>query len=354
MLTLLVTLTALAQPPSAPQVDEAEVAALESRHLLNIRQVTYGFTKAGEGYFSPDGRSIIFQAVPPIPVSVFPQTIPDQDSYQIYTAKLEPGSTPKLVSTGRGKCTCAYFHPDGHSILFGSSHLDPNAEAPSPPTGPKYSRTGARYSWEFPEHMDIFRADLDGSNLVRLTDAPGYDAEGSYSPDGKQIIFTSFRDGDAEIYIMDADGKNPRRITRSKGYDGGPFFSPDGKKIIYRSDRKENDLLQLFINNPEGTAERALTDNAFVNWGPYFHPDSRHLIYATSKHGHQNYELYLMDTETGAEERITFREGFDGLPVFSPDGKRLMWTSSGRTTDRKSQLFLADFVMEPATSAASR
>ena len=52
---------------------------------------------------------------------------------------------------------------------------------------------------------------------------------------------------------MDADGKNPRRITNKEGYDGGPFFSPDGKKIIYRSDRKKNDLLQLFINTPAGT-----------------------------------------------------------------------------------------------------
>ena len=120
--------------------------------------------------------------------------------------------------------------------------------------------------------MDIFRADPDGSNLVRLTDTPGYDAEGSYSPDGKQIIFTSFRDGDAEIYIMDADGKNPRRITHAKGYDGGPFFSPDGKRIIYRSDRKENDLLQIYINNPEGTAERALTQQRRRQLGPVLPP----------------------------------------------------------------------------------
>ena len=172
--------------------------------------------------------------------------------------------------------------------------------------------------------MDIFRADPDGSHLVRLTDTPGYDAEGSYSPDGTRIIFTSFRDGDAEIYVMDADGKNPRRITRAKGYDGGPFFSPDGKKIVYRSDRKQNDLLQIYINNPEGTAERALTDNDAVNWGPYFHPDSRHIVYSTSLHGHQNYEIYLMDTETGRQERVTYRDGFDALPVFSADGKRLI------------------------------
>ena len=59
-----------------------------------------------------------------------------------------------------------------------------------------------------------------------------------------------------------------------------------------------------------------------------------------------------MDIETGAERRITYREGFDGLPVFSPDGRRLMWTSSGRTADKKSQLFIADFTIDPDPPAA--
>lgn len=331
-------------PAGSPSAEE--VARLEARHLTEIRQVTSGFAKAGEGYFSPDGQSIIFQAVANVPPSIFHVPKPDEDGYQIYLAELKPDAPARLVSTGKGRCTCAYFHPSDKSILFASTHLSPSTEATSP-KGPAYSRT-KRYNWEFPETMDIFRGDLDGKNLVRLTDAKGYDAEGSYSPDGKSIVFTSFRDGDAEIYIMDADGKNPRRITRAPGYDGGPFFSHDGKRIIYRSDRKGNDLLQLFINNTEGTAERALTDNEFVNWGPYFHPDNRHVIYATSKHGHANYELYLMDVDTGSEERITYHEGFDGLPVFSPDGRRLMWTSSGRTADRKSQLFIADFSLAPS------
>jgi Tol biopolymer transport system component len=169
-----------------------------------------------------------------------------------------------------------------------------------------------------------------------------------------QIIFTSFRDGNAEIYIMDADGKNARRITDKKGYDGGPFFSPDGKKIIYRSDRDENDLLQVFINTPDGKNERALTKNKGVNWGPYFFPDSRHIVYSTSIHGHTNYEIHWMDTDTGAEERITFREGFDGLPVFSPDGKQMMWTSKGRSADNTSQLFIADFIPPAPKKTASR
>ncbi len=350
-------LALILQAPPPPSTADAD--AQEARHLRDIRQVTSGFARAGEGYFRPDGKAIIFQGVRNPAPAIFATPRPNQDDYQIFTADLRPDALPLMVSTGKGKCTCGYYHPSGKSILFASSHLDPalaegaGSSAPaSTPKAPAYSRT-ERYRWEFDPFMDIFRADLDGTNLVRLTDTPGYDAEGSYSPDGKQIVFTSFRDGDAEIYIMDADGKNPRRITHAKGYDGGPFFSPDGKRIIYRSDRKDNDLLQVYINNTEGTAERALTNNEFVNWGPFFHPDNHHIIYATSRHGHQNYELYLMDIDSGAEERITFREGFDGLPVFSADGRQLMWTSSGRTLDKKSQLFVADFLMTP-DAAGSR
>jgi Tol biopolymer transport system component len=340
LIQALIAITLVGQPPAAPsgpKLSAAEVARLESKHLKNVRQLTFDFAKAGEGYFSPDGKKIIFQAAPP-----------GKDDYQIYTIDLSEGAKPKLVSTGKGKCTCAYFHPNGKSILFGSSHLDPSLKNGKPDAakkGPAYSRS-ERYRWDFDPFMDIFISNPEGSNLTQLTDAPGYDAEGSYSPDGKQIIFTSFRDGDAEIYIMDSDGSHVRRITRSKGYDGGPFFSPDGKKIIYRSDRAGNDLLQVYINNLEGTAEKQLTKNDGVNWGPWFLPDSRHIVYSTSIHGHQNYEVYLMDTETGKQERVTYADGFDGLPVISPDGKKMMWTSKGRNKENTSQLYIADF--EPA------
>jgi Tol biopolymer transport system component len=344
MIRLLTLAALLTAAPADPPLTPAEASAHEAKHLKNIRQVTFGFAKAGEGYFRPDGKAVIFQA----------SDAADGD-YQIYTLDLEPGAKPRLVSTGKGKCTCSYYHPDGKSILFASTHLDPALATAkgAAKKGPAYSRS-ERYRWDFDPAMDIFRAEPDGSHLVRLTDTPGYDAEGSYSPDAKQIVFTSFRDGDAEIYIMDSDGKNPRRITRNKGYDGGPFFSPDGKKIIYRSDRKQNDLLQIYINNPEGNSERALTSNDAVNWGPYFYPDSRHIVYSTSIHGHANYEVYLMDTETGRQERVTYREGFDGLPVFSRDGKRMMWTSKGRTADNTSQLFIADFELGSEPAAASR
>ena len=112
-------------------------------------------------------------------------------------------------------------------------------------------------------------------------------------------------------------------------------------------------MLQIFVNNTEGTAERALTNNDFVNWGPFWHSDSTHIVYSTSRHGHSNYEVYLMNVDSGAEERITYHDGFDGLPVFSPDGKQMMWTSNGRGTDRNSQLFIADFTLDPAPRTAA-
>ncbi len=312
----------------------------EAKYLTNITQITsteMGLTKAGEAYFSPDASKIIFQAFPK-----------GESEYQIYTLDLKTKAM-KMVSTGKGACTCAYFRPDGKKIIFASSHLDPTLGQP------KTASAGSGYKWDFNEHMDIFEADPDGSNLKRLTDAPGYDAEGSYSNDGKQIVFTSQRDGDLEIYTMNADGSEPRRITKGKGYDGGPFFSPDGKQILYRGDRRSDDKmnLQLRIAAADGSDDRAITDNPIFNWCPFWYPSGKSFIFTQADHEARargekpNYDLYMMTTDGQKLTRITFDASFDGLPVFSPDGKKMMWTSQ-RGGLSESQVFIADFKLPEA------
>lgn len=324
-----------------------EPASIESQFLANVEQVTDGFVRAGEGYFSPDQKSIIYQAVPK-----------DYPFYQIYTQTL-PKGPPHRVSTGRGRTTCSNFSPDGKHILYASSHLDPQLDQTEAGERKKQAEDAAsgrrrRYEWNFDPYMDIFQADLDGMHLVQLTNAPGYDAEGAYSRDGKLIAFCSTRDGDPDLYVMNADGSNVRQLTNAPGYDGGPFISPDGRWVIFRSDRKEKDMLQIYAIGIDGQHEVALTDNIGVNWAPYWHPSQPYIIWTGADHSdpakRPNYDLWLMKykvendqlSAAGPVIRVTDHPTADVLPVFSPDGKRLMWTSN-RSADQSSQLWIADF-----------
>src|SRR5438046_5205697 len=101
---------ALAADPAA-----ADWQKQESAHLNHIRQLTADFVRAGEGYFSPDGKQIIFQAEEKDTGNPF---------YQIFTLDLDTGRY-RRVSPGVGRTTCSYFSPDGKKIIFASSHLDP-------------------------------------------------------------------------------------------------------------------------------------------------------------------------------------------------------------------------------------
>jgi TolB protein len=337
MFTLLACYALAAEP--APNWQKQEAG-----YLKNIRQVTRDFVRAGEGYFSPDMKQVIFQAEAKAAENPF---------YQIYVLTLANGRYTR-VSPGKGKTTCAYFRPDSKKIIFASSHLDPDAEKHY---GAEYKlraeerKTGRRrrYQWDFDPYMKIFEANPDGTGLRQLTRADGYNAEGSYSPDGKKIVFCSNRSGkkNLELYVMDADGKNARKLTNAPGcYNGGPFFSPDGKKVIFRSDRKKKDHLQLYVINSDGTGEKALTDNLnWVFWAPYWYKDGKHIVYTGADHTKlpPNYDLWWMNIETGKKVRLTYAPGADVLPVFSPDGKKLLWTST-RTENRSAQLFIADFV----------
>ena len=326
--------------------EEPSLSEFEGTYLSNLRQVTTGFEKAGEGYFSPDGKTIIYQAIR----SEYP-------FYQIYTQPLA-GGEPKLVSTGRGRTTCAYFSPDGNKILFASSHTDPQmkqTEEEAIREAEEDAKSGKRrrYSWNFDTHMDIYQANPDGSNLQRLTTAPGYDAEGAYSADGKLIAYCSMADGDPDIYLMQADGTPVRQLTNTDGYDGGPFISPNQKWVVYRSDRIEPQMLQIHVVSLDGKHDIALTSGASVNWGPYWHPTQPYLIWAGADHSkpgaRPNYDLWMARYHEGGEKhfrieepiRITDSAAADVLPVFSPNGKQLMWTST-RTPEHTSQLFIAD------------
>lgn len=333
----------------------------EAYFLKNVRQLTYEGKRSGEGYFSPDGKGLIFQS----------EREPGNPFFQIYLLDLETGDSHR-VSPGMGKTTCSFFRPGSDEVLFASTHLDPDVEAKEK-TELDLRAEGKqhRYSWDYDEYMDIFASDRDGKHLKRLTRARGYDAEGSYSPDGSKIVFCSLRNAYppeklapeeqkrlkinpsyfGEIYLMNADGSNQVRLTDWPGYDGGPFFTPDGQRIVWRHFNESGMLADVYTMRLDGSDVRRLTDFKAMSWAPYFHPSGRYVIFASNKLGFSNFELYMVDAKGEHQPvRVTFSEGFDGLPAFSPDGNRLCWTSN-RTANNQSQLFMADWNHQAALQA---
>ena len=327
----------------------------EEKHFANVRQLTFGGDNA-EAYFSFDGEYLIFQKT---------NIKEGIQCDQIWMGKIphtaEEKFEPKLVSTGTGRTTCAFFYPDGQHILYGSTHLG-STECPPVPDRKKY---GNKYIWPIYESFDIFKADLNGKIVKQLTKTNGYDAEATISPKGDKILFTSMRDGDLDLYTMDLNGKNVKRITNILGYDGGGWFSPDGTKIIWRASRpataeeikeykdllKENLVapthMEVWIANADGSDAHQITFLEQANWAPNFTPDGKHVIFC-SNHEYKRgfpFNMYLTDIDGKGKEKISRDKGFDAFPMFSPDGKKFVFCSNrnnGGTRD--TNIFIADWV----------
>jgi Tol biopolymer transport system component len=335
-----------------------QASGLQERDFLTrIRRLTVEGRRAGEGYWAPDGKRLVFQS----------ERDPSNPWYQIFTLDLTTGDV-KRVSPGTGKTTCAFFRPGTDEILFSSTHLDPKSKQyQDEELAFRASGKERRYSWDYDPQMDIFAVNEKTGAMKRLTTALGYDAEASYSPDGQWVVFSSMRSGYdhqltdkekkaleenpsnfADIWIMKADGSGQKRLTTSWGYDGGPFFTHDGSHIVWRRFDEMGLIADIWTMKLDGTEQKQITDFASMSWAPYEHPSGRYFIFASNKLGFENFELFIVDAEGTKEPvRVTYSDGFDGLPVPSPDGKQLAWTSS-RSDGGAGQLFLAQWNHEKA------
>jgi len=338
-------LSVVAEAPFKTASEPADHLILdEESHFASLKQITFGGQNA-EAYWSTDDEWISFQATPR-----------DAECDQQYTMRPD-GSDLRLVSTGLGRTTCGYFFPGNDKIVYGSTHLGGEDCPPE-------ADMSQGYVWALYEDYDIFVADADGSNLVQVTDAPGYDAEATVSRDGEWVVFTSARDGDLEIYKMRMDGSEVTRLTDSPGYDGGPFFSYDGTKIVYRASHPDGDeladyqrllaqglirpsQLDIFVMDADGSNKVQLTDNGAANFGPYFFPDGERIIFSSNL-GDPNgreFDLWSINVDGSGLEQITHSGDFDGFPMFNSDGTKLIFASNrGNELPGETNLFIADWV----------
>lgn len=337
-----------AQPPEAAAAP-IPPAALDPReiHLADLKQLTFGGENA-EGYWSPDGKELIFQ-------SAHPPYACDQ----IFRVSVDGSRPPQLVSTGKGRTTCSYFsYPKPDRILYASTH-EGGAECPPVPD------RSLGYVWPLYSTYEIYTAKPDGSDLVRLTSNQAYDAEATVCPVDGSILFTSTRDGDIELYRMDADGSNVRRLTESPGYDGGAFFSADCKQIIWRSSRPKPGTeledyqrllaqnlvrpskLELWVAEADGTHARQVTYLGAASFAPFLFPSGKRILFS-SNYGDpkgREFDIWAINVDGTGLERITYSADFDGFPMFSPDGKWLAFASNrGGKARGETNLFVARWV----------
>ncbi|QOJ01726.1 MAG: PD40 domain-containing protein [Phycisphaeraceae bacterium] len=409
MITLLaLAASAIAQPQQAtPAQPPLDWRTLEAPLLTNHRQLTSrdDFVRAGESYFSPDAKAIVFQAVPA------PRGTAEPDPFfAMFVATFDgQGLGPSLrVSPPGSANTCGWFHPsDPSTVLFASTITPPADPEPS-----GYQRGTSRYRWAFPREMELVtrripegwrEASSPAGGIpavgdlfkppVPIFERPNYDAECSYDPTGRFVLYAHIKDTppdhdhatlgppkpDADIAVFDTKTGKDYPLVVAPGYDGGPFFSPCGQWITYRSDRRGNDELQIFLAKlafttaddgarvPTGIElEFQITDNPHVNWCPFFHPAGDTIVYASSQAGHHNYEVFAIKIDLPAlaaratpgaastviadlpQRRITHADGADVLPAFSPDGRLMIWCAQrGPKADAdlrpSSQVWVADW-----------
>lgn len=319
-------------------------------HLTNVTQLTFGGQNA-EAYWSVDGTQITYQTRQP--------EYPDE---QIITMNAD-GTKKTLVSTGEGRCTCSYFSPDAKHVYFSSTHeVNKGAQAPLD--------MSQGYLWKVNPQFSLYRRNLATNALEPILKRNAYIAETTIAADGSYMTWTSTMDGDLEIYRSNLDGTNIKRLTNNVGYDGGPFISWDGKQIVYRRDDLRTDTeindykrllaenlvrpgrLDIWVMDADGGNNRRVTRLGGASFAPFLHPDGRQIIFSSNFHDPKGreFDLFVVNTDGTGLRQITFTPEFDGFPMFNREGTKLIFGSNRFGKEQgETNIFVADWVEPDVT-----
>ncbi|NQT35574.1 PD40 domain-containing protein [bacterium] len=292
------------------------------------------------------------------------------------------GGEPKMLSIGVFPTSDPVFIPNQDSIIFSSTeevNLDPAFNL----------KKRFITEWFLGTH-DLYRVNVGGTELIRLTENTVYDGEAAVSNDGKTIAFTSFRDNNVDIYSMSMHKLIPKRLTTSPGIDCQPCFTPDGMWIIFVGTESEKGAdsvqpetilpetgltetmqgqqlvsemeFELHIMSIDGSDRRTLTKLGACSINPTVHPNGEYVIFESnyepdgnSKYKNKlDYNLFKIAIDGTRLQQITFNSGYDGNPSFAQDGIKLVWTSMRSLASEKNiGVYMADWMdaeFQPSSS----
>lgn len=279
----------------------------------NIMTFTAKYNDDYSPAISPDGKWVAFASN-------------RLENAELYLIDLTDRSLRQLTHTDELDEYMPVFSPDGKSIAFATERTRGGMMLPP-----------IQASGSDPSRASIYLMDIDGRNQRPLVDADGADRAPVFSPDGQKIAFESKaptqeatstpgsteNNDTLEIYVIDIDGSNKTQLTHNDVDDGHPTWSPNGKQIAFSS-MVEN-IYQIFIVNAAGGTAKQLTFSDASHYHPIFSADGKRIIFVSNAHNH--YTLWMMNVDGTNKTQLTNHIGAHFEPSLSRDGKQLVFSS---------------------------
>jgi TolB protein len=280
------------------QRQESVGRACDQQYVMNVdgsglQRVSNGLGRTTCGYFYDGGRRILYSSTfedspecPPPPDYSQGYVWPLHD-FEIYTAAVD-GSNLRRLTRNAAYDAEATVSSDGKHIVFTST------------------RDG---------DIELYTMKVDGTDLRRITHRVGYDGGAFFSADGRRLVWRAtypetaadsadyrrllaqrlVRPTRLELWVADVDGSNARQVTRLAAASFAPFFHPDGRRIVFSSNfpdpRSRN--FDLYLIGVDGSGlERVTTSPEFDSF-PMFSPDGRRLVFASNRHARERGETNI-------------------------------------------------------------
>ena len=164
--------------------------------------------------------------------------------------------------------------------------------------------------------------DYDGANVKYLSDGNAIVLAPRFSPNAKDIIYTSYETGTPTVFLMNVDSLNRRILNSDPGMTFAPRFSPDGNRVVMSMSERGN--TDIYVVDVKSGQRKRLTSGSAIETSPSFSPDGSQIVFESDRGGGQ--QVYVMSANGGDAKRISFGKGSYGTPVWSPRGDMIAFT----------------------------
>jgi Tol biopolymer transport system component len=284
-------------------------------------------TKGNDGHphWYPDGSRIIFNS------ARTSDTASEKDIDEIFSMKSD-GSDVRQLTDLKSVSTYASVSPDGMKIVFRGSTSTP------------------AFAWDMSStpkslNSEIFVMDIDGKNVVNISNSASFDGWPYWSPDSRKVVFASNRSGkpnSGQLYVCSADGSELQQLTDLPGAVAQPYWSPDGNSIygyqLWETPDEEYGFvveIPIIRNNTRVAAGNSRPVTSAVDCYPVPSPDGNAVVFQSNRTG--NWEIYTINVDGSNLKQLTDLPGPDVSPVWSPDGSLIVFASE---RDNDSEIYL--------------